>query len=335
MEFEELWQHSTPFRVDLREQFRSVRSREGIVINGPYGWGEFSPFGNYTPVQDARWLTSALEAAFTEQSFPTRASVAVNAIVGESEPAGGAARRAIQEFGCSTIKIKVGNEFEGDLERVNAVARELQSAQTQGVIASHLIRLDANGRWSAREAIAFLGEVANLAVEYVEQPCASVAQTREVRSEVDIPIAVDEFIRVDRDFAAREYADIAIIKVAPLGGLGEIERVIDAIKMPIRISGALETSVGLSQSLLAAHRFAPEETAGLGTGVLFATDLIEVPLRPVAGRIEIRPVVPDPTILGLHSSDTPDHQRWRVRLHNAYQLLDRPTRERLGLGVQG
>ena len=146
---EEVQAACVPIRLPMRYEFRGVRQREGILIKGPSGWGEFSPFEEYNDTIAARWLACALEAAFGEWPSPVRTSVPVNAIVPalDSASAGALAREAIWQLGCHTIKVKVGGDLPDDEARVVAVRDALDASQVDG-----RIRLDANGSWSVAEA---------------------------------------------------------------------------------------------------------------------------------------------------------------------------------------
>lgn len=316
------------FSLTLREQFRGLNTREGIVFQGPAGWGEFSPFPNYTPFQDSLWLKAALESAFVPHNFPKNSSIAVNAIIGDSEDPYLASTRALEQFGCTTVKIKVGLDVATDVSRVEEIVRAFREAQRLNDLR---IRLDANGRWSVPQAMDTLSELDCSLIEYIEQPCQSVPELRELHRKVNVPIALDESIRVDGQNQISDFADLAIIKVSPLGGIEAIEELIAKLDVPIRISGALESSVGLSASLLAAYTFTPSEVAGLGTGMLLATDITGEPVIPHRGRIAVQRYQPSRekiTELGM----TPDQQgMWEKRIDSAWALI--PTTVLASWGV--
>ena len=48
------------FAIPMRTRFRGITVREGALIQGPAGWGEFSPFTEYGPRECARWLACAV-----------------------------------------------------------------------------------------------------------------------------------------------------------------------------------------------------------------------------------------------------------------------------------
>ncbi len=323
------------FSLALREEFRGLTTREGVVFQGPAGWGEFSPFPNYTPHQDSLWLRAALESAFVHFDYPKDASIGVNAIIGDNEDPYRASLRALEQFGCNTVKIKVGLDIANDVKRVDGVVRAYNQA---GKLGDLRIRLDANGRWSVSQARETLSELDNAPIEYVEQPCQSVPELRELHRKINVPIALDESIRVDGQYQISDFADLAIIKISPLGGIYAIEELMTKLDVPIRISGALESSVGLSASLFAAYTFAPSEVAGLGTGMLLATDLTGEPSVPNLGRISVKRYEPSAEKM-LEYGLSPDQKvSWEQRIARAWALIPVAVLASLGVpdpGMQG
>jgi O-succinylbenzoate synthase len=323
------------FSLTLREVFRGLQTRDGILFQGPAGWGEFSPFPDYTPQQDALWLRAALESAFVPFDYPTDATVSVNAIIGDQEDAYLGSTRALEEFGCTTIKIKVGLDLAKDIERVNEIVRAFGESKRSSDLR---IRLDANGRWSIRQALDTLAELESAPIEYVEQPCTSVPQLRELHKKIDIPIAVDESIRLDHEYRVSGFADLAIVKVSPLGGVGAVEKLIEKLDVPIRISGALESSVGLSASLYAAYTFAPGEVTGLGTGMLLRADTLTQSVVPREGRIRVMRCEPREEELSAVGLAPVHHNQWRDRFSRAMTLIPKSLLASWGVpdhGMQG
>ncbi len=319
------------FSLTLREKFRGLATREGVVFQGPAGWGEFSPFPNYTPHQDSLWLRAALESAFSPFAYPKDASIGVNAIIGDNEDPYQASIRALEQFGCNTVKIKVGLDLANDVKRVDAVVQAFRELEKLGDLR---IRLDANGRWSVSQARETLSELDSAPIEYIEQPCQSVEELRELHRKINVPIALDESIRIDGQFQISDFADLAIIKVSPLGGIKAIEELITQLDVPIRISGALESGVGLSSSLLAAHTFAPSEVAGLGTGMLLATDLTGEPTVPHLGRISVERYEPSAEKM-IQSGLPPERKElWEQRIARAWALIPAAVLASLGAPEQ-
>jgi O-succinylbenzoate synthase len=320
------------FSLTLREKFRGLTTREGVVFQGPAGWGEFSPFPNYTPHQDSLWLRAALESAFVPFDYPINATIGVNAIIGDNEDPYRASIRALEQFGCNTIKIKVGLDLANDVKRVEAVVQAFREAEKLGDLR---IRLDANGRWGVSQARETLSELDSAPIEYVEQPCQSIDELRELHRKITVPIALDESIRVDGHYQISDFADLAIVKVSPLGGINAIEELIAKLDVPVRISGALESGVGLSASLLAAHTFAPTEVAGLGTGMLLVTDLTGEPTVPHLGRISVARYEPHAEKI-IESALSPDQRlMWEKRIARAWALIPVAVLASLGVPDQG
>jgi o-succinylbenzoate synthase len=285
-----------PFRVPLRLRFRGVTERTGVLLRGPAGWGEFSPFPEYGPAYASRWLAAAREAALQPFPAPVRDVVHVNTTVPAVDPA--TAHRLAAESGCRTAKVKVaesGQDLAADVERVVAV-RDALGPEGR-------IRVDANGAWDVESAVLAIGRLARGAggLEYVEQPCRTLDELREVRRRVAPPIAADESVRTAADplhIAGLDAADVVVVKVQPLGGVRRALEVVAAAGLPAVVSSALETSVGLAAgvALAAALPELPFD-CGLGTATLLGNDVTGDPLTPQDGRLRVRRVAPDAAML--------------------------------------
>lgn len=252
--------------IPLRDRFRGITVREGMLIEGPAGWAEWSPFVEYGDAEVANWLRCALEAAAGEWPEPVRDEVPVNVTVPAATPE--RAAEIVRFSRLTTAKVKVGEVLAEDIERVSAVREALGP--------SGKIRVDVNGLWSVEEAPAAIRalDAAARGLEYVEQPCATVEELAAVRRRVDVPIAADESIRRTEDpYRVRklEAADIAILKVQPLGGVRACLRIAEDIGMPVVVSSALESNVGLAAGFALA-RALPElpYACGLASDALFA-----------------------------------------------------------------
>lgn len=285
----------TPFVYDigLNVSFRGITRRSGILFEGPAGWAEWSPFPEYDDGEAAAWLAAALEAAELGHPEPLRDSVEVNAIVPALPPAQAAARAVAA--GCRTVKIKVAARGQGladDIARVAAVREALPDVA---------LRVDANGAWSLDEAAAALRALAGFSLEYAEQPCATVEElaglrVRLARAGIEVPVAADESIRRSGDperVAALDAADVAVLKVQPLGGVRRCLELAERLGMPVVVSSALESSVGIAAGVaLAAALPQLPYACGLNTVALLAQDVVDEPLIAVNGAIEVRRVVP-------------------------------------------
>ncbi|HYG94501.1 MAG TPA: o-succinylbenzoate synthase [Nocardioides sp.] len=277
--------------IPMRTRFRGITVREGVLLRGTAGWGEFSPFLEYDARVAAPWLAAAREAADEGWPAPLRDRVPVNVTVPAVGPE--EAHRTVRGSGCGTAKVKVaepGQSLAVDEERLAAVRDALGPGGR--------IRVDANGAWSVDDAVAAIARLDRAAggLEYVEQPCAAVEDLAAVRRKVEVPIAADESIRRAEDpYRVRdlEAADVAVLKVQPLGGVRACLRIAEDIGMPVVVSSALETSVGIAAGVALAAAL-PElpYACGLATVRLLTADVVTEPLLPVAGELPVlRPQV--------------------------------------------
>lgn len=279
-----------PFAVGLSARFRRVTSREGVLLYGPAGWGEWSPFPDYPPEIAATWLGAGIEAAVDGWPPARRTHVGVNTTVPAVAPE--RAHALVAASGCRTAKVKVaeaGQHLADDLARVEAVRDAL------GPVGR--LRVDANGAWDVAAATAAIRALARFDLEYVEQPCATLGEMAQLRRHVDVRLAADESVRTAADplrIQGLDAADVVVLKVQPLGGVRRCLEVADACGLPVVVSSAVETSVGLAQgvALAAALDDLPFD-CGLGTQPLLADDVTSAPLCPVAGRVPVRRVEPD------------------------------------------
>jgi o-succinylbenzoate synthase len=307
-----------PVRVPMRHRFRRIDHREAVLIHGPAGWGEFSPFREYPPEVTARWLASALESACSVLPSPRRDRVPVNVTVPAVDPA--LAAEIVAGSAATTAKVKVaepGQDEEADLARLEAV-REVLGPEGR-------IRVDANAAWDVPTAVRRIGVLAGFGLEYVEQPVPTLDEMRQVRQAVEVAIAADESIRTAIDpleVVEAGAADILVLKVQPLGG---IERTLDLAArggLPVVISSALETSVGMAAGLAAAAAL-PEldHACGLGTVALLDGDVVAEPLLPRDGWLQVRRPEPDPDLLERHHPDRERAAEMLRRVRAAAELL--------------
>jgi o-succinylbenzoate synthase len=273
------------FTIPLRTRFRGITVREGALLHGPAGWGEFSPFAEYGPAESSRWLASAIESAAIGWPAPVRATVGVNATIPAVRPQ--AAHDIAASSGCRTAKVKVAEAGQGerdDIDRVAAVRDALGPAGR--------IRVDANGGWDADQAAAMLRRLGRYGLEYAEQPCATLDELARLRRLVDVPLAADESIRKASDplaVRAAGAADIVVLKVAPLGGVRPALRIAADCGLPVVVSSAVESSVGLAAGVaLAAALPELRYDCGLATMQLLTGDVTARPLLPDGGMLSVR-----------------------------------------------
>jgi o-succinylbenzoate synthase len=291
-----------------------------VLIRGSVGWGEFSPFREYSDDEAAAWWQAALEAADEDWPAAVRHRVPVNATVPAVRP--GEVAGVLARFpGCTTAKVKVaaaGQTSAEDEERLRAVRNVLGPAGR--------IRVDANGAWDVDTAAGRLRRYDRAAggLEYAEQPCRTVEDLAAVRRRVDIPIAADESIRRAGDplrVAALHAADVAVLKVQPLGGVRACLRIADQIGLPVVVSSALETSVGIAAGVALAAAL-PElpYACGLATVGLLAADVVADPLVAVEGALPVRRPAPHPELLAAVRAAEPVSAWWIDRTERVSRL---------------
>ncbi len=287
--------------LPLVTRFRGIDVREAMLFEGPNGWTEFSPFIEYDDTESAAWLAAAIDFGWGAEAPRLRDRIRVNAtlpVVAASEVAGVLARFP----GCRTVKAKVGAvPLAEDVARI-AAAREALGPDGR-------IRIDANGVWTVDEAERAIHALAAYDLEYVEQPCATVDELAQVRKRVKymgIPIAADESVRKAEDplaVARAKAADILVIKAQPLGGIHAALALASEAGLPVVISSALDTSVGIAMGLaLAAALPTLDYDCGLATAALLAADVTDTPLLPVDGTLPVGRVTPSPALLDTHAA---------------------------------
>ena len=317
--------------IPTRTRFRGVTVREAAIFEGPSGASEFSPFLEYKDREAASWLAAAIEYGWGELPSIRRSRIPVNATVPAVSAA--AVPEVLARFeGCRTAKVKVaerGQSLADDIARVRAV-REAMGADA-------LVRIDANGGWAAGEAVIALRALAEFDLEYAEQPCMSVAELVEVRrlttvqkavgSRPLVRIAADESVRKAEDplaVARAGAADLLIVKAQPLGGIARALEIIEAAELPVVVSSALDTSVGIGMGLHLAGAL-PEGVlagaCGLGTVALLDGDVTDRQLTAENGEIEVRRAILDPELLEQHTAEPERERWWRERIARCYRLL--------------
>jgi O-succinylbenzoate synthase len=301
--------------LPTRTNFRGINVREVALFQGQYGWGEFSPFLEYGYEESAPWLASAIEAATKPRPKLYRNSVRVNGTIPAlKSPAD--IERIVDSFpGVQTFKVKVGDNLPEDIARL---------AKVRSVRPKAKLRIDVNGNWSVQEAVTNLRAIyENIGpLEYAEQPCATVEELRELQEKlvVDIRIAGDEVLRKAADPFAIDLSgaiDVLMLKVQPLGGISRAHKLAEHHKLPVVVSSALESAVGINYGLQLAATFSEMNfDCGLGTGSLLAADIATLPI--VDGEIEITDV--EPELSGYEVA--PDrYEWWKNRVMKTAELL--------------
>jgi O-succinylbenzoate synthase len=301
-----------------------VDVREGMLIEGPQGWGEFSPNDECDDRAAARWLTAAIEAGTVGWPDPVRGRVPIAVTVLAVDPL--RAYEIVANAGCRTAEVTVADRkgaLGDDLARLEAVRDALGVDGT--------IRCTANGMWdvdTAASAIAALDRAAG-GLEFVEQPCRTFEELAAVRGRSSVPIATT--VPIDADDAPRASlvgaADVAVLRCGPLGGVRRALVVAEACGLPCVVASTRETSIGLSAGLALAGALPELKYAcGLGTRSLLTGDLVAGPrsLIPVDGYLPVAPMTPAPDPELVRQFAITDKDRiawWRERLRTARAVL--------------
>ena len=295
--------------LPTKTNFRGVTVREVALFKGEQGWAEFSPFVEYEDEECAPWLACAIEAATVAKPHLYRTHVAVNGTIPALNDEADLERVVISFPGVKTFKVKVGTDVSDDLHRLDVIRTLRPNAA---------IRIDVNGLWSVDEAEMFLNSVGE--IEYVEQPCATIEELRELKQRVDVKIVGDEVLRKSTnpfDVDLTGAVDFLMLKVQPLGGIKRAHALAEHHKLPVVISSALESAIGINYGLMLAASF--EEMrfdCGLGTGSLLAKNVAELPI--IDGKIEISDV--NPVLDGLDVS-ADRFEWWKNRIMRTAELL--------------
>ena len=312
------------FGIPLTDALGGVRVFEGMLIEGPQGWGEFSPPAGCSDRQAARWLTAAIEVGTVGWPDPVRGRVPVAVTVPAVGPA--RARQIVAEAGCNAAAVRVAERPDSlaeDIARLEAVRDALGP--------SGVIRCDANGNWDIETAVAAIAALDRAAggLEFVEQPCRTLDEVSAVRCRVDVPIAVDQSIRDAPDPLAlplSDAADIAVLTVGALGGVRRALRVADGCGLPCTVAADVQTSIGFAGGLALAGVLDLDFTSALAGVRLLSGDVVSAgrSLIPVDGYLPVAPMPAAPEtgrLQRLAATDAGTVARWRDRLKGAQAYL--------------
>jgi len=295
--------------LPTKTNFRGIHLREVALIQGEYGWAEFSPFLEYDDAESAPWLACAIEAATQPRPQQYRTEIAINATIPALNDPDEIARILDSFAGVSTFKVKVGENISEDVTRIKIIKTLRADAK---------IRIDANGSLSVDQAVSLLELLGD--IEYVEQPCATIEELRELKKRVNVKIVGDEVLRKAKDPFAIDLTDAIdylMLKVQPLGGIRRAHKLAEHHKLPVVVSSALESAVGINYGLVLAASFKEMEfDCGLGTGSLLAKNVAELPITD--GKIAIGDVIPN--FDGLDAT-ADRYEWWKNRIMRTSELL--------------
>jgi O-succinylbenzoate synthase len=311
--------------LPLRNRFRGVDVREVLLVEGPNGWTEFSPFLEYGAAEASAWLRATIDFGWGADLAPLRERVRVNATL--PAVSAGEVPAILRRYpGCRTVKVKVaepGQTLADDVARVGA-AREFVGAEGR-------VRIDANTNWSVDETLRALDELAPFDLEYVEQPVPSVAELGDLRRRIaetglGVRVAADESVRKADDplaVARAGAADLLMIKAQPLGGVARGLDIVRRAGLPAVVSSAIDSSVGLSMgAFLAASIPELPHDCGLGTAAMLTADVTREPLLPTDGAVDVRRVEVDVDLLRRHAAPAERRAWWFERVRAAYAHLE-------------
>ena len=294
--------------IPMTIRFRGIDTREVLLFEGPNGWAEWSPFTEYEDEEASIWLKAAIEYAFGEIPEPTKKTIKVNATL----PAVKDVRTALEPFGkFEVVKIKVaekGQTLQDDIDRIREVRKYYPDAR---------IRLDANGGYDIETALtlAKLLHAEGVPLEYLEQPVKTIAELAELKLKLkplNIKVAADESVRKVSDplaVAHANAADLLVLKAAPLGGINNALGIAKEAGLPVVVSSALETSVGISMGIHLAALLNSEYASGLATATLLKDDVTYQSLIPTNGELPVgRVTVSKESLTKLQA--TPERTTW-------------------------
>jgi o-succinylbenzoate synthase len=296
--------------IPTKTNFRGISNREVVIFRGPKGWSEFSPFVEYSDLECRSWLMASLAAAYQDDFNNDLKSIPINATLPKINP--DSVPQILKNFpGVSVIKIKV-DSFAQDADLVEAALEYSPNSK---------IRLDINAGWDLPTALLNLydfhlrfGDV----FEYIEQPCEKIDDLIALRREVPMKIAVDESIRkaLDSDLTAlRNAADIAILKWQPVGGRKKAIEIAGKVGLPIVVSSALETGIGISHGAALASALGVSLACGLGTTNLLESDIVNEELEIINGSIANLPRTPNEKIVAKYRATEERKTWWLARIN--------------------
>ena len=306
------------FRVELTDAMRQDHFREGVLIRGDFGWAEFAPFPHHKIEHSARWLQAALEMAWAKLPEPIEKQIKVNAISTSSDP-----KKAIEILaatGCKTLKVKLnGTNLDNDVEFLETVIAAYPEV---------IFRIDFNGSLTIDMAVNYSNRLSEFNIEYFEQPCKSINEIKELKTLTKIKIAIDENLRLANDATSPEHiktitdvADFVVIKPIPVGGIKRFQTIAEQVMKSgkkVVVSGSMDTSIGLYETLLAKSvlRESSQLVAGAGTGSILSTDVVTQTLRAHNGVIEIKRLEVDES----NVTESPNQKELIQRLNMSFDF---------------
>ena len=303
--------------IPTKTNFRGINLREVVIFRGPFGYSEFSPFIEYSNIESTNWMRAALEAAYKPKPELKQKTVKINATLPKVDL--DKVKNILNLYpGAKTIKIKV-DSFNEDAKLVAQALEYSPNSQ---------IRLDVNGGWDlqrAGENIEKFDQEFGTQIEYYEQPCAELSELKKLKEFTKTKIAADESIRKNLDFnfeELKEYVDIAILKWQPVGGFSAARELAAKINLPVVISSALETGIGIDHGLLLAASIGTDLACGLGTVGLLQEDIVNEPLEIIDGEIAVISRTPNQEQIAKYRASEERWLWWNKRVEEVLESGD-------------
>ena len=317
MELSQVLESLRVVQLPMRTKFRGIVTREVALFQGLKGWGEFSPFLEYEDLEATKWLQNGVEAATRDDFQVNRDSIKVNGTIPATDSEEEIKALVDLYPGVDVYKVKVGTEIEADKARLKTLKTLVPNAR---------LRIDVNGSWSVDEAERnikmILDEIGPL--EYVEQPVSELNQLRELKKRLkgEVLLVGDEVLRKAEDpfnINLSDAVDILMLKVAPLGGIKRALEIAQQHKLPVVVSSALESGIGMTHGLrLAAALPRLDFASGLATGSLMKSDLVQHEIRN--GEIEVARLEPNLDALERYATSKERLEWWRERVKRCWEV---------------
>jgi O-succinylbenzoate synthase len=281
----------------------NIHIRKGYIISltnkqNITGHGEVAPLSNYNNIYnqlsninyaqlDSLWdnpeiqpcvkfgISSALynlELKLENKSLlnnSTKKYIHINAMISEREPDPLAQALKYFNLGYREFKIKIGfSSLEQDIYKIQKIYEIIKNPNTK-------IKLDAKRNYSLEEAIYLLLKLKNIPILYIEDPLDNFFHYPELYQKTNIPIALDESLRLYNKPSYFEGLGAFVIKPSLTGSIKDcLDLMYLAKKYNIKavISGYFESSLGLNMCALLAACTDVECSHGLSTYNWLLTD---------------------------------------------------------------
>jgi O-succinylbenzoate synthase len=311
------FERASVFAIPLVDEVDGLGECQGMLIEGPQGWGEFSPPRGCDDQQAARWLTAAIEAGTVGWPDPLRGRVPVAVTVPQVGPE--RARQIVADAGCQTASVRIGGRPDSaadDIARLEAVRDALGPGGD--------IRCTTGTGWDPVATAAAMPALERAArgLEFIQVPGGTSDENSTRRTTFDIPFAV-EVMHPEQAGGA----DIAVLNVSALGGVRRALRVAEVCGLPCVATVGLASSVGIAAGLALAGILPNIGFAGeLATARLLTGDVVSPGRRlmPVDGYLPVAPMPAAPDAHGLEHCAATDPDTvawWRERLRNVQRHI--------------